>query len=103
MTLVVFSSEQWHQVHTVLRLRIGDSVRVFDGREPVDSVVELTGVAEGRVVDRQAQAAEPRTRFSRFTRGSLLQRDTFEPVLQWPTGDWRATHCAAADRAGHCP
>ena len=29
--LVSFSAEQWHQLHAVLRLRPGDTVRVFDG------------------------------------------------------------------------
>ena len=78
--LVTFSPEQWHQVHAVLRLRPGDSVRVFDGSEPVDRVVELIGVAAGRIVDRRPQAAEPRTRLVVYP--ALLQRDTFEPVLQ---------------------
>jgi 16S rRNA (uracil1498-N3)-methyltransferase len=78
--LVSFTADQWHQVHAVLRLRPGDRVRVFDGREPVDRVVELTGVAAGCVVERRPQAAEPRTRLVVYP--ALLQRDTFEPVLQ---------------------
>jgi 16S rRNA (uracil1498-N3)-methyltransferase len=78
--LVSFSAEQWHQLHAVLRLRAGDTVLVFDGSEPRDKVVELTGAAAGRVVDCRAQAAEPRTRLTVYL--ALLQRDTFEPVLQ---------------------
>jgi 16S rRNA (uracil1498-N3)-methyltransferase len=78
--LVSFSTEQWHQLHSVLRLRPGDTVRVFDGREPMDRVVELTGVAAGRVVDCQPQAAEPRTRLVVYP--ALLQRDKFETALQ---------------------
>jgi 16S rRNA (uracil1498-N3)-methyltransferase len=78
--LVSFSAEQWHQLHSVLRLRSGDTVRVFEDSEPVDRVVELTGAAAGRVVDCQPQAAEPRTRLVVYP--ALLQRDKFEPVLQ---------------------
>jgi 16S rRNA (uracil1498-N3)-methyltransferase len=78
--LVTFSTEQWHQLRSVLRLRSGDRVRVFDGREPVDRVVKLIGAAAGRVVDGQPQAAEPRTRLVVYP--ALLQRDKFEPVLQ---------------------
>ena len=77
---VTFSTEQWHQLHTVLRLRIGDSVGVFDGVEPVDRRVELVGPATGRVVDQQPQPPEPRTRVVVYP--SLLQRDKFELVLQ---------------------
>jgi len=77
---VTFSTEQWHQLHTVLRLRIGDSVAVFDGVEPVDRRVELVGPAAGRVVDVQPQPPEPRTRVVVYA--SLLQRDKFELVLQ---------------------
>jgi 16S rRNA (uracil1498-N3)-methyltransferase len=78
--LVSFSAEQWHQVRSVLRLRPGDRVLVFDGIEPLDSVVELVAEASGRVVACQPQAAEPRTRLVVYP--ALLQRDKFEPVLQ---------------------
>jgi len=77
---VTFSSEQWHQLHTVLRLRIGECVGVFDGVEPVDRRVELVGPATGRIVDAQPQPPEPRTRLVVYP--SLLQRDKFELVLQ---------------------
>jgi 16S rRNA (uracil1498-N3)-methyltransferase len=77
---VTFSPEQWHQLHTVLRLRIGDCVGVFDGVAPVDRRVELVGPASGRVVDEEPQAPEPRTRLLVYP--SLLQRDKFEAVLQ---------------------
>jgi 16S rRNA (uracil1498-N3)-methyltransferase len=77
---VTFSSEQWHQLHTVLRLRIGDCVAVFDGIARVDRRVELIGPAAGRVVDEEPQAPEPRTRLIAYP--SLLQRDKFEAVLQ---------------------
>jgi 16S rRNA (uracil1498-N3)-methyltransferase len=78
--LVSFSPEQWHQLHAVLRLRPGDRVRVFEGAEPLDRVVELIGVAAGRVVESLPQAAEPRTRLVVYP--ALLQRDKFESVLQ---------------------
>jgi len=55
-------------------------VGVFDGTEPVDRVVQLIGVASGRVVDRRPQALEPRTRVVVYP--ALLQRDKFEVVLQ---------------------
>jgi 16S rRNA (uracil1498-N3)-methyltransferase len=77
---VTFSTEQWHQLHTVLRLRIGDSVGIFDGVEPVDRRVELVGPATGRVVGVGPQPPEPRTRVVVYA--SLLQRDKFEVVLQ---------------------
>jgi 16S rRNA (uracil1498-N3)-methyltransferase len=78
--VVTFSTEQWHQLHAVLRMRIGDSVRVFDGIEPVDRGVELVGPATGRVIDVQPQPREPTTRLVVYP--SLLQRDKFEIVLQ---------------------
>jgi 16S rRNA (uracil1498-N3)-methyltransferase len=78
--LVSFSTEQWHQLHSVLRLRDGDTVRVFEASQPVDRVVELVGVAAGRVVDCRPQAPEPRTRLVVYP--ALLQRDKFETVLQ---------------------
>jgi 16S rRNA (uracil1498-N3)-methyltransferase len=77
---VTFSTAQWHQIHSVLRLRPGDRVRVFDGRERLDRVVELGRAATGRVVLCVDQAAEPRTRLVVYP--ALLQRDTFEPILQ---------------------
>jgi 16S rRNA (uracil1498-N3)-methyltransferase len=77
---VSFSTEQWHQLHSVLRLRIGDSVLVFDGVEPVDRGVELVGRATGRVIDERPQPPEPRTRIVVYP--SLVQRDKFEVVLQ---------------------
>jgi 16S rRNA (uracil1498-N3)-methyltransferase len=77
---VRFSTDQWHQLHTVLRLRVGDQVRVFDGVAPVDRVVELVGSATGRVLERRRQAPEPRTCLVVYP--ALLQRDKFEPVLQ---------------------
>ncbi|MCA1644167.1 MAG: 16S rRNA (uracil(1498)-N(3))-methyltransferase, partial [Chloroflexi bacterium] len=77
---VMFSTEQWHQLHAVLRLRIGDSVRVFDGLERVDRDVELVGPATGRVVGQQPQPPEPRTRLVMYP--ALLPRDKFEIVLQ---------------------
>jgi 16S rRNA (uracil1498-N3)-methyltransferase len=77
---VAFSTEQWHQIHLVLRLRRGDTVRVFDGVERVDRTVELTGPATGRVLDIRPQAPEPQTHLVAYP--ALLQRDKFEPVLQ---------------------
>jgi 16S rRNA (uracil1498-N3)-methyltransferase len=77
---VTFSSEQWHQLHTVLRLRMGDCVGVFDGVQRSDRRVELVGPGMGKVVDEEPQAPEPRTRLVVYP--SLLQRDKFEVVLQ---------------------
>lgn len=77
---VTFSTEQWHQLHAVLRLRLGDRVRIFDGVEPVDRGVELVGPASGRIVDVRAQPVEPRTHVVVYP--ALLQRDKFEVVLQ---------------------
>ncbi len=77
---VSFKPGQWHQLHSVLRLRVGDRVAVFDGVERVDRRVELIGPAMGRVVDQLPQAAEPRTRLVAYP--SLVHRDKFELVLQ---------------------
>jgi 16S rRNA (uracil1498-N3)-methyltransferase len=77
---VTFSADQWHQLHSVLRLRVGDRVRVFDGVAPVDRLVELVGSGTGRVLERRRQAAEPRTCL--VVCPALLHRDRFEPVLQ---------------------
>jgi 16S rRNA (uracil1498-N3)-methyltransferase len=77
---VIFSSAQTHQLRDVLRLRVGDQVRVFDGVVPRDQVVQLLDATTGRVIGEQPQAAEPRTRL--VVRPALLQRDKFESVLQ---------------------
>jgi 16S rRNA (uracil1498-N3)-methyltransferase len=77
---VRFSGDQAHQLRSVLRLRIGDMVRVFDGLAPADRLVELVRPGEGRVVGTRPQPAEPRTRLVMYP--ALLQRDKFEPVLQ---------------------
>jgi 16S rRNA (uracil1498-N3)-methyltransferase len=73
---VSFSTQQVHQLKDVLRLRPGERVRVFDGVEPVDLLVDPSG----RVVDRCAQPPEPRTKVIAYP--ALLQRDKFESVLQ---------------------
>jgi 16S rRNA (uracil1498-N3)-methyltransferase len=77
---VRFTDAQAHQMRSVLRLRAGDQVRVFEGLTPTDLVVELTDVARGTVIARAAQAPEPRTKLSVYP--ALLQRDKFEVVLQ---------------------
>jgi 16S rRNA (uracil1498-N3)-methyltransferase len=77
---VLFSTDQQHQLRSVLRLRADDTVRVFDGVEPIDRVVVLTGSGEGRVQGTRPQAAEPKTRLMVYP--ALLQRDKFEAVLQ---------------------
>ena len=77
---VEFSNEQWHQIDRVLRLRVGDTVRVFDGVERVDREVEITGAASGRVEGTRPQPLEPTTRLVVYP--ALLQRDKFEVVLQ---------------------
>jgi len=78
--IVHFSDEQAHQLRSVLRLRAGAEVFVFDGRSRVDRRVELTDAAHGRVMGEVPQAPEPRTRLSVYP--ALLQRDKFELVLQ---------------------
>jgi 16S rRNA (uracil1498-N3)-methyltransferase len=77
---VTFSEAQWHQLRDVLRLRAGDRLRVFDGVEPLDLIVELTERHAARVVDRCAQAPEPRHQLVAYP--ALLQRSKFESVLQ---------------------
>ena len=77
---VTFSKEQWHQLHVVLRLRIGECVAVFDGIEPVDRTVELIAPATGRIVAERPQPPEPRTHLVAYP--ALLPRDKFEVVLQ---------------------
>jgi 16S rRNA (uracil1498-N3)-methyltransferase len=77
---VRFSEDQAHQLRSVLRLRIGDVVRVFDGLTPVDRLVELVGPGQGAVVDTRPQPAEPKTKLAMYP--ALLHRDKFEPVLQ---------------------
>jgi 16S rRNA (uracil1498-N3)-methyltransferase len=77
---VDLSDQQAHQLRHVLRLRSGDRVRVFDGLEPMDLVVELTGPRSARVVERCAQPPEPRHAVLAYP--TLLQRDKFEVVLQ---------------------
>ena len=78
---VCFAEAQVHQMRSVLRLRAGDQVQVFDGTSEHDLVVELgAGLGRGRVVGQQAQAPEPHTRLVVYP--ALLQRDKFESVLQ---------------------
>jgi 16S rRNA (uracil1498-N3)-methyltransferase len=77
---VRFAQAQAHQLRSVLRLRAGDVVRVFNGLAPVDHVVELVGTGQGRVIETRPQPPEPRTRL--VMHPALLQRDKFEPVLQ---------------------
>ncbi|HET6319471.1 MAG TPA: RsmE family RNA methyltransferase, partial [Chloroflexota bacterium] len=76
---VTFSAEQSHQMRHVLRLRLGDTVRVFDGVALVDLLVQLT-VDGGVVIGRCEQRAEPRTALTVYP--ALLRREKFEPVLQ---------------------
>jgi 16S rRNA (uracil1498-N3)-methyltransferase len=79
--VVLFSAEQAHQLRAVLRLRAGDTVRVFDGVARTDRVVTLDAeCASGNSNGSQPQAAEPRTRLIAYP--ALLQRDKFETVLQ---------------------
>ena len=68
-------------MRAVLRLRAGDTVRVFDGVARRDRVVTLdAGCASGKSEGSQPQAAEPSTRLVAYP--ALLQRDKFETVLQ---------------------
>ncbi len=78
--VVHFNAEQAHQLRSVLRLRAGAEVLVFDGQSRVDRVVALTDSSAGRVIGDAPQVPEPRTWLSVFP--ALLQRDKFELVLQ---------------------
>src|SRR5437762_10948831 len=77
---IAFTRDQSHQLRSVLRLRPGDRVQVFDGAAPCDRVVELVDASRGRVVGHSPHASEPKTRLVVYP--ALLQRDKFEPVLQ---------------------
>jgi len=77
---VNFTQEQSHQLRSVLRLRPGDQIRVFDDATRCDHVVELQDAARGRIVGESPRASEPGTRLVMYP--ALLQRDKFEPVLQ---------------------
>src|SRR5262245_45822176 len=78
---VCFADAQVHQLRSVLRLRAGDQVQVFDGSTHLDQVVELgPGLQRGTIVGQRGQAPEPRTRLVVYP--ALLQRDKFESVLQ---------------------
>jgi 16S rRNA (uracil1498-N3)-methyltransferase len=77
---VIFSQEQAHQLRSVLRLRPGDTISVFDGVERLDRVVVLTGPHSGRIESSADQPAEPATRLVVYP--ALLPRDKFEHVLQ---------------------
>lgn len=80
---VCFSDEQGRQIASVLRLRTGARVRVFDGVALVDRLVEIAVTGPrvvGQVVGEVAQPAEPRVRLAVYP--ALLQRDKFEQVLQ---------------------
>jgi 16S rRNA (uracil1498-N3)-methyltransferase len=78
--VVRFSDAQAHQLRSVLRLRAGAEVLVFDGYSRIDRRVALTNLSQGRVVGEEAQTPEPRTRLNVYP--ALLQRDKFELVLQ---------------------
>jgi 16S rRNA (uracil1498-N3)-methyltransferase len=81
---VEFSAEQAYQLAKVLRLRVGEQVRVFDGVDEADQVVSLTTLssrtAMGRVVGTQAQAMEPRISLTAYP--ALLGRDKLDQVVQ---------------------
>jgi 16S rRNA (uracil1498-N3)-methyltransferase len=77
---VSFREDQVHQMRHVLRLGVGDVVRVFDGVLHCDRLVELVAPERGRVAGECGQAAEPVTRLVAYP--ALLQRDKFESVLQ---------------------
>jgi len=78
---VHFAEAQVHQLRSVLRLRPGDQVQVFDGTTPYDFAVELGEKFDrGVVVGQRPHAPDPRTRLVVFP--ALLQRDKFESVLQ---------------------
>lgn len=78
-----FTTEQTHQIRHVLRLGIGERVRVFDGVRLVDRIVRLDrlegdaliGIAE----EERPQSPEPPRAVSVGL--ALLQRDHFERAL----------------------
>jgi 16S rRNA (uracil1498-N3)-methyltransferase len=78
--VVHFSDEQAHQLRSVLRLRPGAEVLVFDGLSRIDRRVALTDLSHGRITGEITQAPEPRTHLRVYP--ALLQRDKFELVLQ---------------------
>jgi 16S rRNA (uracil1498-N3)-methyltransferase len=82
--VVRFAPAQARQLATVLRLRPGARVAVFDGRGDVDHLVELVSVsppaATGKVVGSQPSAPEPRTALVAYP--ALLARDKFDQVVQ---------------------
>jgi 16S rRNA U1498 N3-methylase RsmE len=72
---VTFSAAQSHQIWSVLRMRAGEQVRVFDGRLPCDHLVELIDATHGRIVGVTEQPPEPRTHLVAYP--ALLPRDKF--------------------------
>ena len=78
--MVSFSKQQSHQLRSVLRLRPGETVRVFDGAAPVDRVAVLVDHATARIDGTCAHAAEPRTKLIVYP--ALVQREKLESVLQ---------------------
>lgn len=77
---VHLTPDQAHQVQHVLRLRPGDTIRVFDGLADHDRVVRLDSPSTGLIESVAAHAAEPRTSLIAYP--ALLSRDKFESVLQ---------------------
>lgn len=77
---VRLTAEQAHQVQHVLRLRAGDTIRVFDGVSDRDRIVRLDSPSTGSVEGETLHAAEPRTALVAYP--ALLSRDKFESVLQ---------------------
>ncbi|MBV9359027.1 MAG: RsmE family RNA methyltransferase [Chloroflexi bacterium] len=81
---VEFSAEQAYQLTTVLRMRVGEPVRVFDGVSEADLVVRLSRLssraAAGEIEGTQAYATEPRTQLTAYP--ALLGRDKLDQVLQ---------------------
>jgi 16S rRNA (uracil1498-N3)-methyltransferase len=78
--LVRLTSDQAHQIQHVLRLRGGDTIRVFDGVSDRDRIVLLNSPSTGSIQAETPHAAEPRTALVAYP--ALLSRDKFESVLQ---------------------
>jgi 16S rRNA (uracil1498-N3)-methyltransferase len=83
---VRLSRKQSHQVCHVLRLQVGDTITVLDGRGQ-EYDVTLTAVSStetvGQITDQRRAVGEPRAQVTLFQ--SLLAREKFEWVLQKAT------------------
>ena len=78
---VSFSPAQIRQFRQVLRLKSGDTVRVFASGATHDSVAELDSDFDARLTGEQI-ALVPESRIHLAVYPALVQRDRFEQILQ---------------------